>query len=254
MTTPNDFETARASIRQAIEAAWSETELAWDGFNGGEYRRSPLVPYCRPTMASLVVSQRGLSPPTWSYEGDLAIQVFVPLDGGETLGPYLCARWEALFRGRTIDGMTLSHGAINPRGSDGVHYEFLCSFRLRWNRVDGVSHVSMTRRFQQAAHGFAPMQLVLCAGTWEAAQAIDDDSLATGIVLATPTANDFVVAFGGVCRFVNHGFAPGATLYLSQAVAGEATALPPVSGLQQVVGVAVDADHIVLTPRPGVQL
>jgi hypothetical protein len=140
------------------------------------------------------------------------------------------------FNVRSIGG----NGATGPAGAVGVTGPSGPRDLISWD-------------VNQAAHGLAAKDAVYVngSGNYVKGKADAAATLAMGVVSAVAGVDDFT--FAQVGRFTNaaHGWAVGATYYLSNATAGLLTDAEPVSGFSQPMVTVLDANTLMVVPyRP----
>jgi hypothetical protein len=114
------------------------------------------------------------------------------------------------------DGSTGATGATGPTGPTGATGP---------TGSDGAISVDVN----QSSHGFAIGDAIYNnAGTWTKAQADDENTLGIAIVTEVADTNNFSYVPVGYATVSSHGYVVGDYLYVSAAVAGQLTSVPPV--------------------------
>ncbi len=105
---------------------------------------------------------------------------------------------------------------------------------------------STSRTISQTAHGLAAKDWVGFSGSsWGKVAATLAAVRCDGVVSAVLDADTFVLTSVGAVTLTGHGYTLG-PLYLSQGSAGAVTSSAPSSGVSQQVGVAIDANTVLV--------
>ncbi len=112
----------------------------------------------------------------------------------------------------------------------------------------------LTFSVTQAAHGLAVKDVVRWNGTaWVKAQANASNTLGQAIVKTVPTVDTCTLIYlnNTEVTFTAHGEgSAGATLYLSEAAAGDLKNTVPASGYAQQIAMVKDANTLILQDYP----
>lgn len=253
MTIYSYSDTARA-VKMRLEALWTRTPLEFEG--DSSFTKPADSPWVRATTLPSDGSPMGIGGRNVQSVGFVHLDVIGKrgLVASDYLGR-LADEVAEIFRFFSTGGIHWSAPhPPRPIFSDPAYHIF--KVLAPYTRQDGADReadmaVYAVATQTQSAHGFARGNFLRFSGSgWAKALADADDHLARGVVVNVRDSSRFDVAYLGSGLEVEvpgHGLgASGATVYLSQGVAGAGTSTAPTTGLSQVLGQVKDADRLIL--------
>lgn len=231
-------------------ALWTQTPIAWDGFNGAPYVPQNNEAWVRPNPVEVVRDQTSMGRNGLvQIEGFYDVQCFFPRETGMVEVDAICDALAALYRNHDSGAVSFMEPERVLVGNEpGGWYQV--NVMINWIVLDhapaGPIEDVEVAVITQASHGFSAGDAVYVASTqWIKAQADSTATRAHGVVSAV-NGSEFIVASGGFVYLPNHGHGQGVTLYLSTATAGSMTTTVPSAGVTQELGRATDANYVLL--------